>query len=414
MAASNWPVLSLSGSQETLDTFHLWTQIVGKVRLGLEPMVNHWWQITLYVSARGPHDVADARGRRRSRDGVRLHRATPRRPHDRGQAASVPLAPGSIADFYGATMDALQGVGTPVRIYPQPQEMDDDVSFPDDTAPRPYDADVLHQLWLALVQMNRVMYTFRARFQGKVSPVHFFWGAPDLAVTRFSGRTAPRHGGGVPHCADWIQQMAYSHEVSSCGYWPGGSEEGIVLLLRLPDAVRLRGPPGGTGRGVVEHQPRRVPVAVHGGARGGRPRRHVVVVLPVDVRGRRRPGRLGPRCARGQHPAVARAIPLSPAESAGSGYSAGAASADSGAAASAASGAAASAGAALSAGARLGRFGRHGTLGRFGRHGTPRAQASPPSPPSPSSGGCTCVPTSVAKSAHAACASVSGVNSPSA
>jgi hypothetical protein len=234
MAASNWPVLALSESTETMDALHLWTQIVGKVRLELEPMVNHWWQITLYVSARGLTTSLMPAG------GVGLemefdfieHRLDVRTTE--GKTRGVPLAPGSIADFYAATMDALNAVGTPVHIYPQAQEMEDDVPFPEDTAPRPYDADAVHQYWLALVQMHRVMYAFRARFQGKVSPVHYFWGAPDLAVTRFSGRTAPRHGGGVPHCADWIQQMAYSHEVSSCGYWPGGSEEGMFYSYAYP------------------------------------------------------------------------------------------------------------------------------------------------------------------------------------
>jgi hypothetical protein len=234
MAASNWPVLALSESTETMDALHLWTQIVGKVRLELEPMVNHWWQVTLYVSARGLTTSLMPAG------GVGLemefdfieHRLDVRTTE--GKTRSVPLAPGSVADFYAATMDALSAVGTPVSIYPQAQEMDDDVPFPKDTAPRPYDAGAVHQYWLALVQMDRVMYAFRARFQGKVSPVHYFWGGPDLAVTRFSGRTAPRHGGGVPHCADWVQQMAYSHEVSSCGYWPGGSEEGMFYSYAYP------------------------------------------------------------------------------------------------------------------------------------------------------------------------------------
>jgi hypothetical protein len=132
-------------------------------------------------------------------------------------------------------MAALTDVGAPVRIRAYPTELPSHVPFPEDAAHRPYDADAVHRLWLALVQAARVMYDFRSRFQGKVSPVHFFWGADDLAVTRFSGRTAPRHRGGVVNCPDWVQQMAYSHELSSCGYWPGGSDEGLFYAYAYPE-----------------------------------------------------------------------------------------------------------------------------------------------------------------------------------
>ena len=235
MAASDWPTLDLSGSQATLETLHLWTQIVGKVRLELEPMVNHWWQVPLYVSARGLTTSLMHAGwlgveMEFDFDAQRLEVRTVE-----GAARTVPLEPGSVADFYAATMTALADLGVHVRIRPYPTELPSHVPFPEDTAPRPYDADAVHRLWLALVQIDRVMYAFRARFQGKVSPVHFFWGADDLAVTRFSGRTAPRHSGGVVNCPDWVQQMAYSHEVSSCGYWPGGSEEGTFYSYAYPE-----------------------------------------------------------------------------------------------------------------------------------------------------------------------------------
>jgi hypothetical protein len=238
MAAADWPVLNLSDTRDTMDGLHLWTQIVGKVRLELEPMVNHWWQVPLYVSARGLTTSLMHTGRL----GLEMefdfvdHRLQIRTTA--GATRSVPLAPGTVADFYGATMAALREVGAPLRIRPYPTELPAPVPFPEDTAHRPYDADAVHRLWLALVQMARVMYVFRARFQGKVSPVHFFWGADDLAVTRFSGRTAPRHRGGVVNCPDWVQQMAYSHEVSSCGYWPGGSDEGTFYSYAYPE------PPG--------------------------------------------------------------------------------------------------------------------------------------------------------------------------
>jgi hypothetical protein len=234
MAAADWPKLSLSDSAETMEALHLWTQIVGKIRLELEPMVNHWWQVVLYVSARGLTTSmmpAGDRGLEIEFDFVD-HRLELRTTE--GQTRTFPLAPGTVADFYAATFAALEELGVQVSIYPRPQEMAFDVPFDKDTTPRPYDADAVHRLWLALVQSSRVMYDFRARFQGKVSPVHFFWGGDDLAVTRFSGRTAPRHRGGVPNCPDWVQEMAYSHEVSSCGYWPGGSDEGTFYSYAYP------------------------------------------------------------------------------------------------------------------------------------------------------------------------------------
>ncbi len=228
-----------------MEALHLWTQIVGKVRLELEPMVNHWWQVPLYVSARGlttslmhagglglemefdfiDHrlEIRTARGATRERAArTRVGRRLLRR--DRWRVSQT-LAPRSA-------------------IRPYPNELPSTVAFPEDTASRPYDADAVHRFWLALVQIARVMYVFRARFQGKVSPVHFFWGADDLAVTRFSGRTAPQHAGGVPNCPDWVQQMAYSHEVSSCGYWPGGSDEGTFYSYAYPE------PPGFAGHTV--------------------------------------------------------------------------------------------------------------------------------------------------------------------
>ena len=231
-------MLNLAESQETMEALHLRTQIVGKVRLELEPMVNQWWQVPLYVSARGLTTSLMHAGRL----GLEIefdfvaHRLELRTSE--GGTQSVPLAPGSVADFYEATMAALAELGAPVAIRPYPTEMPSHIPFPQDTAHRPYDADAVHRLWLGLVQMARVMYVFRARFQGKVSPVHFFWGADDLAVTRFSGRSAPRHRGGIPNCPDWVQQMAYSHEVSSCGYWPGGSDEGMFYAYAYPE------PPG--------------------------------------------------------------------------------------------------------------------------------------------------------------------------
>ena len=229
-----WPELTLSAWEDTLHTFHMWTQIVGKIRLALEPMVNHWWQVPLYVSARGlttslmhagttgleiEFDVVDQALHLRTSDGRRRQ---------------VSLEPRSVASFYAATMAALHELGVRVTIFPRPVEVVEAIPFAEDEQHHAYDAAAVRRFWLALVQAHRVMTHFRGRFVGKASPVHFFWGGSDLAVTRFSGRRAPKHPGGVPHCADWVQELAYSHEVSSCGFWPGGSAEGSFYSYAYP------------------------------------------------------------------------------------------------------------------------------------------------------------------------------------
>lgn len=231
---TGWPELTLSSWEDTRDTFHRWTQIVGKIRLALEPMVNHWWQVTLYVSARGlttslmhagttgleiEFDLIDRVLELRTSDGRHRH---------------VTLEPRSVASFYEATMAALDELGVQVKFLPRPVEVAESIPFAQDEQHHAYDADAVHRFWLALVQVHRVMARFRGLFIGKASPVHFFWGAADLAVTRFSGRTAPKHPGGVPNCADWVQELAYSHEVSSCGFWPGGSSEGSFYSYAYP------------------------------------------------------------------------------------------------------------------------------------------------------------------------------------
>ncbi|HEX3827999.1 MAG TPA: DUF5996 family protein [Sporichthyaceae bacterium] len=235
--AAVWPELTLSTWAGTKDALHLWTQVVGKVRLGLAPMVNHWWQVPLYVSARGLTTslmpVGD-RGLEIAFDFLdhRLRMAT-----TDGRSSEFPLQPGSVAEFYAATVAALAEVGVGVPMLARPVELPVAVPFAQDTVSRPYDRDAAHRFWLVLVQADRLMNVFRSRFRGKVSPVHFFWGSADLAVTRFSGRTAPRHPGGAPNCADWVMQEAYSHELSSCGFWPGGSAEGSFYAYAYPTPV---------------------------------------------------------------------------------------------------------------------------------------------------------------------------------
>jgi len=219
---SDWPELDLATLQPTAETLQLLTQIVGKVRLARTTWVNHSWHVTLYVSARGlttsliPNGVS----------GLELEfdfvaHALVIRTTD-GAERRVALAPGSVAGFYAATMDALAAVGAPTTIDAAPNELPEAIPFAEDTAQRPYDPAAAQAFWRALVQVDRVFHRFRSGFLGKVSPVHFFWGSFDLAVTRFSGRRAPLHPGGVPHLPDAVAQEAYSHEVSSAGFWPGG------------------------------------------------------------------------------------------------------------------------------------------------------------------------------------------------
>jgi Family of unknown function (DUF5996) len=229
-----WPELTLSEWDGTEDALHMWTQIVGKVRMALSPMINQWWQVPLYVSARGlTTSLMHAGGR-----GVEMefnfidHRLDVRTSD--GNTGHVELTAQSVADFYSTTMAVLADLGVTVSILARPVETPRSVPFAEDDAARPYDRAAARRFWLALVQASRVMTVFRARYQGKVSPIHFFWGAADLAVTRFSGRRAPTHPGGAPNCADWVMELAYSHEVSSCGFWPGGSDEGSFYAYAYP------------------------------------------------------------------------------------------------------------------------------------------------------------------------------------
>jgi hypothetical protein len=217
-----WPSLPLAAWSDTCATLHRWTQIVGKIRLSQMPWINHSWHATLYVTATGLTTSPVPYGTRTfSIDfdfvGHRLRIVT-----GDGGTASFPLEPQSVAAFYKRLMDELARLGLPITIVRKPNEVPDPIPFDQDQVHRAYDADYANRFWRVLVQANRVFTEFRSRFIGKCSPVHFFWGAPDLAVTRFSGRRAPEHPGGVPNLPDWVAKEAYSHEVSSCGFWPGG------------------------------------------------------------------------------------------------------------------------------------------------------------------------------------------------
>ena len=219
---SAWPDLPFDAWRDTYATLHLWTQIVGKVRLVRTPWVNHSWHVTLYVTARGLSTSPIPHGLRTF--GIELdfvgHQLTIESSD--GRLQHLPLEPQSVATFYSRLMAAMTALDLPVRIHTTPNEIADAIPFDRDETHWSYDREFAARFWRVLSQADRVLKIFRSRFRGKCSPVHFFWGAADLAVTRFSGRPAPEHPGGVPNLPDWVAREAYSHEVSSCGFWAGG------------------------------------------------------------------------------------------------------------------------------------------------------------------------------------------------
>jgi hypothetical protein len=217
-----WPELPLEAWTDTLATLHMWTQIVGKVRLVQSPWVNHSWHVTMYVTSRGLTTSPIPHGTRTFEmefDFI-AHQLTIRTGE--GRSHDIPLEPQSVATFYARLMAALDALDLHVKIHARPNEVPEAIPFAQDDIHRSYDREYAERFWRVLVQADRVLKIFRSRFAGKCSPVHFFWGAADLAVTRFSGRTAPEHPGGIPNLPDRITREAYSHEVSSCGFWAGG------------------------------------------------------------------------------------------------------------------------------------------------------------------------------------------------
>ncbi len=216
-----WPRLDYAAWRETALTLQLWFQIVGKVRLALTPWVNHSWHVPLYVTARGL-DTSPIPVGTEILDGefdFIAQRLVFRTSY--GGEAIVALEPQTVATFYQAVLAALADLGVDVTISQIPSEMADPIPFPNDESHAAYDGGAAHRFWRALVQADRIFKLFRSGFVGKVSPVHFFWGSFDLAVTRFSGRAAPPHPGGIPGLPDVVAREAYSHEVSSAGFWPG-------------------------------------------------------------------------------------------------------------------------------------------------------------------------------------------------
>jgi hypothetical protein len=213
---TNWPDLPLSSWRDTRDTLHMWTQIVGKIRLKLTPLINHWWNVTLYVTSSGLTTSAMYSGDRCLTIDFDFVAHVLRVRVSDGREKVISLEPKTVARFYGETMQALDELNVPVRIYTTPSEVADPIPFERDDVHRSYDREFVERFWHALALTSDVFTNFRAKFIGKSSPVHFFWGSFDLAVTRFSGRRAPER----PE-VDAMTREAYSHEVSSVGFWPG-------------------------------------------------------------------------------------------------------------------------------------------------------------------------------------------------
>jgi hypothetical protein len=217
-----WPALPYDAWKDTYETLHMWTQIVGKIRLACMPWLNHAWNVTLYPTASGL-----STGRMPYGDelleiefdfvGHELNLRT-----SRGERLMIQLVPMPVSQFYASVMEALAAIRMPVSIYRKPVEVENQVAFDEDDVHRSYDAEYATRCWRIICSSAEVLSRFRSRYYGKASPVHFFWGSFDLAVTRFSGRSAPPHPGGVPNLPDRVTRDAYSHEVSSAGFWPGG------------------------------------------------------------------------------------------------------------------------------------------------------------------------------------------------
>jgi hypothetical protein len=221
-----WPRLDYSAWADTCATLHLWTQVVGKIRLALAPRVNHWWAVALYVTARGlTTSPMPWQGGALQIDFDFIGHQLILRMSD-GRSERVALVPRKVADFYAEVMAQLRALGVDVRIWTMPVEIPDAVPFEADHEHQSYDAVAANLFWQQLLQVERVFSIFRARFLGKSSPVHFFWGSFDLAVTRFSGRVAPPIQRSAPNLGLWVMQEGYSHELSSAGFWPGNGGYG--------------------------------------------------------------------------------------------------------------------------------------------------------------------------------------------
>lgn len=234
-AGARWPALPFKDWEDTCGALHLWCQIIGKYRLSHTPWVNHSWHATLYVTSRGltTGTVPDGIGSISISLDFVSHKLIVEAQS--GQTATEPLKPMSVADFYQLTQKAIEQVGGTFDIHGSPNELADATPFEQDVETRPYDAEAVEKFHRALILIDRVFSRFRTGFRGKISPVHLFWGSFDMAITRFSGRTAPPHPGGIPNLPDAVTREAYSHEVSSAGFWPGqGAGEPMFYSYSYP------------------------------------------------------------------------------------------------------------------------------------------------------------------------------------
>jgi len=234
----SWPALPLAEWKDTYATLHMWTQVVGKVRLALGPRINHWWGSTLYVTARGLTTSAIPYERGVFEVNFDFVAHTLEIATNLGERRAFPMVPCTVAEFYERFMSALHSLGIHVKVWPMPVEVPRPVRFELDQSHAAYDPEYAHRFWKILVSVSTVFWEFRSRFIGKTSPVHFFWGSFDLAVTRFSGRRAPERPG-----ADPVTREAYSHEVISVGFWPGDGEvvkDAAFYAYAAPEPVGFR------------------------------------------------------------------------------------------------------------------------------------------------------------------------------
>ena len=295
-----WPELSYAAWRDTRDTLHLWTQVVGKIRLALTPWLNHSWHVALYVTARGlttspmPYQGGSLAIDFDFIDHVLWLRLS------NGHFRQVELKPVSVAEFYADVLIALKELGVAVPIRAMPCEISDCMPFDEDTMHKSYDADYANRFWRALLAAHEVLGRFRTGFVGKASPVHFFWGSFDLAVTRFSGRRAPRHPGGVPHLPNAVAQEAYSHEVSSAGFWPGSPgpvEYAAFYSYAYPAPEGFAAAEGEARGGILLQGIGRIHSALRRRAHRARSGRRADGIPAKHVRRRGRSGEMGPRGA---------------------------------------------------------------------------------------------------------------------
>jgi hypothetical protein len=240
-----WPALPLEAWSDTYHTLHMWLQIIGKVRMAYAPLINHWWNVTLYVTPRGLTTTAFPLESGAAQIDVDFLAHEVVVSTSDGELRKIPLEPMTVFSFYSEIMNGLGAIGVRPNIWPVPVEVPDPIPFTKDTLHRSYDSQRARDCWVIMLHSARVFERFRSEFLGKVSPVHFFWGGFDLAVSRFSGRPAPPHGP-VPNVANFVVREAYSHEVSSIGFWPGGAglEEPVYYSYVYPE------PPGYADRPV--------------------------------------------------------------------------------------------------------------------------------------------------------------------